>query len=671
MTRLDEIESPCPAGRPRRARCVRRSGAPFIPSCWSWCAAHTLHADLRQQPPAGGAHLRRGQRTGRRDAGARASRQRRRRPAQGNRRPAEDGHAARHRRHLVAGTRHRYGRHRSGGADRSAAFGGQRHAAHRPRQPSRRRRQRRRHFPEIPRRSGGLRRHHARHARRQGGDASTIRAIRSTCWRSRSSPWSRWTPGMRASSSRWSASAAPYAALTRGVFESVLDMLSGRYPSDEFAELRPRITWDRVGATAHRRARAHAAWPSSTAARFPDRGLFGVFLAGATRGARVGELDEEMVFESRTGDTIILGASTWRIEEITHDRVIVSPAPGEPGKMPFWHGDTRRPARRVRPRDRRDDARTARTCRAPSPSPAWWKTTAWMPTPPKICCAIWKIRPPPPAGCRAISDIVIERCRDELGDWRVCVLTPFGSRVHAPWCMAVTARAARRARHGSGDHVVRRRLRDPPARDARSRSKPEWLLPSAAELKDLVLRQLGSTSLFAAKFREAAGRALLLPRRRPGMRAPLWQQRKRAADLLAVAARYSSFPILLETYRECVREVFDLEAAADILQEDRARHDSRHRRRIGQAFALRVGAAVLLHRQLHLRWRCAARRAPRAGALHRSVAARRNSRQHRFPRAAGQSGARRSGGAAAVARPRLPGAARRRRARSAAASSAI
>ena len=179
-------------------------------------------------------------------------------------------------------------------------------------------------------------------------------------------------------------------------------MLSGRYPSDEFAELRPRITWDRVAnkLTSRQGARSVAVINGGT---IPDRGLFAVFLAGATRGARVGELDEEMVFESRTGDTIILGATTWRIDEITHDRVTVSPAPGEPGKMPFWHGDSAGRPAGVRPRDRRDDARTARHCRAPRPSRAWSKNTASMPTPRRICCATWKTRPPPPAACPATT----------------------------------------------------------------------------------------------------------------------------------------------------------------------------------------------------------------------------------------------------------------------------
>jgi ATP-dependent helicase Lhr and Lhr-like helicase len=356
---------------------------------------------------------------------------------------------------------------------------------------------------------------------------------------------------------------APYADLPRAMFESVLDMLSGRYPSDEFVELRPRITWDRVTnrLTAREGAKKVAIVNAGT---IPDRGLFGVFLAGATRGARVGELDEEMVFESRTGDTIILGASTWRIEEITHDRVLVSPAPGEPGKMPFWHGDT---AARPSEFGQRIGEMTRELLQLPRPV-AYTRLVEDHSLDANAAENLMRYLEDQSAAAGVVpndQEILIERCRDELGDWRVCVLTPYGSRVHAPWCMAVTARL--RDERGmdvetmwSDDGFV---IRMP---DSEETLETEILLPSAVQLRDLVLKQLGSTSLFAAKFREAAGRALLLPRRRPGMRAPLWQQRKRAADLLAVASRYSSFPILLETYRECVRELLDVGSAAEVLK---------------------------------------------------------------------------------------------------------
>ncbi|HYI96658.1 MAG TPA: DEAD/DEAH box helicase, partial [Bryobacteraceae bacterium] len=296
----------------------------------------------------------------------------------------------------------------------------------------------------------------------------------------------------------------------------------------------------------------------------PDRGTFGVFLAGATRGARVGELDEEMVFESRTGDTIILGASTWRIEEITHDRVLVSPAPAEPGKMPFWHGDT---AGRPSEFGQKIGEMIRELLQLPRPV-AFTQLVEDHSLDANAAENLLRYLEDQAASAGVVpndQEILIERCRDELGDWRVCVLTPFGSRVHAPWCMAVTSRL--RSERGmdvetmwSDDGFV---IRLP---DSEETLDTEMLLPSAAQLQDLVLKQLGSTSLFAAKFREAAGRALMLPKRRPGVRAPLWQQRKRAADLLAVASRYSSFPILLETYRECLRELLDLGSAAEVLK---------------------------------------------------------------------------------------------------------
>jgi ATP-dependent Lhr-like helicase len=356
--------------------------------------------------------------------------------------------------------------------------------------------------------------------------------------------------------------AAPYDSLTRAVFDGLLDMLAGRYPSDEFSELRPRLTWDRVGnkLTSRQGARQVAVVNGGT---IPDRGLFGVFLADAKKGARVGELDEEMVFESRAGDTIILGASTWRIENISHDRVTVSPAPGEPGKMPFWHGDA---AKRPVEFGQKIGKMSRELLSLPRPV-AFAKLVEDHSLDANAAENLLRYLEEQKQATGFVpsdENIVIEICRDELGDRRVCVLTPFGNRVHAPWCMAVTANL--RAERGwevesmwSDDGFVIRL----PENDAPIDS--ELLLPTPALMKELVLRQLGSTSLFAAKFREAASRALLLPRRRAGMRFPLWQQRKRAADLLAVAARHPSFPIILETYRECMRDVFDLAATADIL----------------------------------------------------------------------------------------------------------
>ena len=359
--------------------------------------------------------------------------------------------------------------------------------------------------------------------------------------------------------------AASFAELPRSVFESVLDMLSGRYPSDDFVDLRPRVTWDRVThkLTAREGARRIAVVNGGT---IPDRGLFGVFLVGSTRGARVGELDEEMVFESRAGDTVILGATTWRIEEINHDRVLVSPAPGEPGKMPFWHGD-----RAGRPAEFGQKIGEMTRELAATPRPVAYTRLIEEHSLDDLAAEnLLRYLEDQTAATEYIpSDrhVLIERCRDELGDWRICVLTPFGTRVHVPWCMAVAAKLREvkgvEAESMWSDDGFVIRLPDSEADDFDS----AWFLPSAAEMRDLVLRQLGSTSLFAAKFREAAGRALLLPKRRAGVRAPLWQQRKRAADLMAVAARYPSFPIVMETYRECLSDVFDLSAASDILRQ--------------------------------------------------------------------------------------------------------
>jgi ATP-dependent Lhr-like helicase len=360
-------------------------------------------------------------------------------------------------------------------------------------------------------------------------------------------------------------SAAGFAALSQTVFDGVLDMLAGRYPSDEFAELRPRITWDRQRnwLTPRQGVKKIAILNGGT---IPDRGLYGVFLAGRAQGkpVRVGELDEEMVFESRNGDTFVLGASTWRVEEITHDRVLVSPAPGEPGKMPFWHGDQAgRPlefGRRI--------GTLVRTLREMPRSVAVSSLTAEHDLDPQAAENVMRYLADQELATTIVPDdrnIVIERVRDELGDWRMCCLTPFGSKVHAPWAMAATARI----KANGGPDVETMWSEDGfVLRFAESDTPPpvEHLLMEPEEAAELVLRQLGSTALFAAKFRESASRALLLPRRRADGRTPLWQQRKRAYDLLAVASRYAEFPILLEAYRECLRDVFDMPALLEILR---------------------------------------------------------------------------------------------------------
>jgi ATP-dependent Lhr-like helicase len=358
--------------------------------------------------------------------------------------------------------------------------------------------------------------------------------------------------------------AAPFGALTRAAFEGVLDLLSGRYPSDEFAELRPRLTWDRVRNVVTARDGA-ARLAILNAGTIPDRGLYGVFLAYSEgKAVRVGELDEEMVFESHPGETFILGASTWRIVEITHDRVLVTPAPGEPGKMPFWKGDG--PGRPLE-FGRRIGA-LVRELRALPKVAALTRLVADHDLDPGAAENLLKFLADQEDGTGSVPDdrtVVIERCRDELGDWRVCVLTPFGSRIHIPWAMAVSARI--RAAGGpevetlwGDDGFV---LRFP---DTDEPPDPDWFLVESAEAMALVLRQLGTTALFAGRFREAAGRALLLPRRRADARSPLWQLRKRSYDLLSVASRYPKFPLLLEAYRECLRDVFDMPALIETLR---------------------------------------------------------------------------------------------------------
>jgi ATP-dependent Lhr-like helicase len=360
--------------------------------------------------------------------------------------------------------------------------------------------------------------------------------------------------------------AAPFTELPRAGLEAVLDMLSGRYPSHEFAELRPRINWDRAtGVLSARQGAQRLAVTSG--GTIPDRGLFGVFLA-TEGGARVGELDEEMVYESRPGDTFVLGASTWLIEEITHDRVLVSPAPGHPGRMPFWHGDALgRPVelgralgafiREVMIADER--ARRTRMAAAGLDELAMRNLMNYLSEQKDATSAVPDDR-----------TIVIERFRDEIGDWRMCVHSVFGARVHAPWAQAIEARI--RDDYGleaqciyTDDGIV---VRLPDAGDA---PPGRLVVFDPDEIEETVVSQVGSSALFASRFRECAARALLLPRRRPGERTPLWQQRQKSARLLEVASKHESFPIVLETYRECLQDVFDLPALNELMGALRAR----------------------------------------------------------------------------------------------------
>jgi ATP-dependent Lhr-like helicase len=359
-------------------------------------------------------------------------------------------------------------------------------------------------------------------------------------------------------------SAAPFAELSVSIFEGVLDMLSGLYPSDEFAELRPRITWDRTANSVSARSGSKRV-AILNGGTIPDRGLYGVFLLGAEKGsARVGELDEEMVFESRVGETFLLGASTWRIEEITHDRVVVSPAPGQPGKMPFWKGDQ---AERTVPFGEAI-GKLIRELRAMAPAAAINVLTTKHDLDRLAAENLLQYLNDQHEATGAVPDdqtIVVERVVDELGDWRLCVLTPFGGRIHAPWAMAVTAKIRNELAIDvetmwSDDGFI---IRFP---ETELPPRAELAIPDPEEVEQLVMRQLGSSSLFAAKFREAAARALLLPRMRAQGRAPLWQQRKRAYDLLQVASRFGSFPMILEAYREVLRDVFDVPALVEMMK---------------------------------------------------------------------------------------------------------
>ncbi|HOB56793.1 MAG TPA: helicase-related protein, partial [Rhodoglobus sp.] len=361
---------------------------------------------------------------------------------------------------------------------------------------------------------------------------------------------------------------APFATLPRSAYDATLDLLSGLYPSDEFAELRPRIVWDRVAGTIEGRPGAQRLAVTS-GGTIPDRGLFGVFIVGGATpssasgtgggpGRRVGELDEEMVYESRVGDVFALGTTSWRIEEITHDQVLVSPAFGQPGKVPFWKGDgLGRPAELGEA-----IGRFSRDVSTSSTTGARERMAAIGLDERAVTNLIALVADQRDATGQVPTDttLVVERFRDELGDWRLVLHSPYGMPVHAPWALAVTARI--RDRLGvdgaamAGDDGIVVRIPDtdaePPGADL--------FVFETAELVEIVTEEVGGSALFAARFRECAARALLLPRRDPGRRSPLWQQRQRASQLLEVARKYPSFPIVLETVREVLQDVYDLPA---------------------------------------------------------------------------------------------------------------
>ncbi|MDQ0770667.1 ATP-dependent Lhr-like helicase [Pseudarthrobacter defluvii] len=372
---------------------------------------------------------------------------------------------------------------------------------------------------------------------------------------------------------------APFASLPRSAFEATLDLLAGRYPSDEFAELRPRIIWDRNAGTIEGRPGAQRLAVTS-GGTIPDRGLFGVYIIGTEQegaaspaedgkpsrapkgGRRVGELDEEMVYESRVGDIFALGATSWKIEDITHDRVLVSPAFGQPGKLPFWKGDSlgrpvdlgRALGAFVRELSASDAGPATERCKASGLDDFAANNLIQYLTEQKQATEV----------VPSDTTLVVERFHDELGDWRVILHSPFGMPVHAPWALAVGQRLHQRygldgSAMAADDGIV---LRVPMMEDEPPGA--ELFLFDPEELEQIVTAEVGGSALFASRFRECAARALLLPRQTPGKRQPLWQQRQRSAQLLDVARKYPTFPIVLETVRECLQDVYDLPALKDI-----------------------------------------------------------------------------------------------------------
>ncbi|WP_192498570.1 DEAD/DEAH box helicase [Ornithinimicrobium pratense] len=377
---------------------------------------------------------------------------------------------------------------------------------------------------------------------------------------------------------------ASYAALPRPLFEAVLDMLAGRYPGEDFADLRPRVVWDRVTNTlaARRGAQLLAVTSGGT---IPDRGLYAVMLAtGDGPGRRVGELDEEMVYESRVGDVFTLGTTSWRIEDITHDQVLVTPAPGQIGRLPFWKGEAQgRPAElgaavgaflreTAGHAQARDDVAVARLQERGLDAWAAQNLITYLTDQREATGHLPDDR-----------TILVERFRDEIGDWRVVVHSPWGTPVHAPWALCLAARL--RERYGTDvqalaadDGIVLRlpdlgawdeddtRADGPAGAQHLDAEIAALLTLDPEEVADLVTQEIGGSALFAARFRECAARALLLPRRNPGRRQPLWQQRQRSAQLLEVAVRYPTFPVVLEAVRECVQDVYDVDALVGLMR---------------------------------------------------------------------------------------------------------
>ncbi|MCR2763175.1 ATP-dependent helicase [Microbacterium sp. zg.B48] len=350
---------------------------------------------------------------------------------------------------------------------------------------------------------------------------------------------------------------APFRTLPRSAYEATLDLLAGRFPSDEFAELRPRLVWDRDQGTLTGRPGAQRIAVTS-GGTIPDRGLFGVFVAGESQNARVGELDEEMVYESRVNDVFTLGTTSWRIVEITHDRVNVLPAYGQPGKLPFWHGDgLGRPAELGEAL-----GKFSREVSAATPAKARDRLTeAGLDQNASTNLLAYLAEQREATGTLPTDkSLTVERGRDEVGDWRIILHSPYGMKVHGPWALAVNARIRERlgvegSAVASDDGIIARvpdAAAEPPG--------AELFVFEPDELEQIVIDEVGGSALFASRFRECAARALLMPRMNPNRRSPLWQQRQRSAQLLEVARRYPTFPIILETLREVLQDVYDVPA---------------------------------------------------------------------------------------------------------------
>ena len=371
--------------------------------------------------------------------------------------------------------------------------------------------------------------------------------------------------------------AANYREISTELLDAVLDMLAGRYPSTDFAELRPRLIWDRESDRLEAR-RGAAKIALLSGGTIPDRGLYAVHMGA--EGPRIGELDEEMVHETRPGEAITLGASTWRVKEITRDRVVVTPAPGEPGRLPFWRGDgPGRPVelgqamgrfvRELYERCRKAGEGDLHTGRGAGED--WLRKEFDLDDFAARNLLSYVIDQHEATGSLPTDrSVTVERFRDELGDWRICILTPFGSRLHAPWALAIEGMLGEDKGHEvqtlwSDDGIVLRFA------DAEDLPPLETFLPEPEEVEDLVVTQLERSALFAGQFRENAARALLLPRWRPGGRTPLWVQRLRSQNLLAVAREFPTFPIMLETYRSCLQDVFDLPGLVDLMKSLRSR----------------------------------------------------------------------------------------------------